>query len=129
RGWAMFGVMWSNLNDWYGTVEPVTRTARVLAFAQDWLLESRFYELLIILFGIGFAIQLTRARSRGMDLRNVYLRRSAALLGIGMIHALLIWHGDVLISYALASFALLLFRDASPRRQLAWAIFLMCAGR
>jgi uncharacterized protein len=128
RGWAMFGVLWSNLNDWYATVKPVTRADHVLTFVQEWLLESRFYELLIVLFGIGFAIQLTRARKRGVDLRNVYLRRSAALLGIGMIHAFLIWHGDILMSYAVASFALLLFRDASPRQQLAWGIFLACAG-
>jgi uncharacterized protein len=25
RGWAMFGVLWSNLNDWYGTTDPATR--------------------------------------------------------------------------------------------------------
>jgi uncharacterized protein len=128
RGWAMFGVLWSNLNDWYDTANEVTRLDRVLGFAQNWLLESRFYELLVVLFGIGFAIQLTRARTRGVDLRNLYLRRSAALLGIGLIHALLIWHGDILISYALASFALLLFRDASPRQQLVWAVVLICAG-
>jgi uncharacterized protein len=128
RGWAMFGVLWSNLNDWYDTATEITRADRVLGFAQNWLLESRFYELLVVLFGIGFAIQLTRARTRGVDLRNVYLLRSAALLGFGLIHALLIWHGDVLISYALASFALLLFRDVSPRQQLVWAVVLMCAG-
>src|SRR5262249_50688646 len=62
------------------------------------------------------------------DFRNVYLRRSATLLAIGMIHAFLIWSGDILMSYALASFALLLFRDASPRKQLAWGIFFACAG-
>src|SRR5690242_607633 len=129
RGWAMFGVLWSNLNDWYDTANEVTRADRVLSFAQNWLIESRFYELLVVLFGIGFAIQLTRARARGVDLRNAYLRRSAALLGIGLIHALLIWHGDVLISYALASFALLLFRDVSPRQQLVWAVVLMWAGQ
>lgn len=128
RGWAMFGVMWSNLNDWYFTTKPVTRIDHLLSFGQEWLLESRFYTLLCLLFGIGFAIQLTRAEQRHVDLRNVYLRRSAALLGFGLIHALLIWHGDVLTGYALASFALLLFRDASPRQQLAWGVFLSCAG-
>jgi len=128
RGWAMFGVLWSNLNDWYFARTPRTPLDRALSFTQDWLIESRFYSLLVLLFGIGFAIQLTRARDRGVDLRNVYLRRSAALLAIGLIHALLIWHGDVLVSYALASFGLLMFRDASPRQLLAWGIVLTCAG-
>ena len=128
RGWAMFGVLWSNLNDWYYTTSPVTRLDRALEFGQTWFIESRFYALLCLLFGVGFAIQISRAQARGMDPRNVYLRRSATLLGIGLIHALLIWHGDILISYALASFALLLFRDATPRQQLVWGILLAVGG-
>ena len=28
RGWALFGVLWSNLNDHYGTSEPVTALDR-----------------------------------------------------------------------------------------------------
>jgi uncharacterized protein len=122
RGFAMFGVLWSNLNDWYGTADEVTRLDRALDFSQQWLIESRFYTLLCFLFGIGFAIQLHRAAERGVSIRGTYVRRSAALLAIGLVHALLIWQGDILTTYALASFALLLFRDLSPRQQLGWAI-------
>lgn len=121
RGWAMFGVLWSNLNDWYGTADPTTSLDRALAFAQEWLVESRFYTLLCFLFGIGFGIQLLRAAERGQSVRTTYIRRSAALLAIGLVHALLIWHGDILTMYALVSFALLLFRDATPKRLLMWA--------
>lgn len=124
RGWAMFGVLLSNLNDWYDPTTP-TRLDHALSFAQDWFIESRFYSLLVLLFGIGFAIQLTRARDRGLDLRVTYLRRSAVLLAFGLIHGLLIWHGDVLTSYALAGFALLMFRDATPRQMLAWGAALV----
>jgi len=121
RGWAMFGVLWSNLNDWYGTTDPATRFDRMLRTTQDWWLESRFYSLLCVLFGVGFAIQFLRATERGISLRGTYTRRSAALLAIGLAHALLVWQGDILTMYALVSFALLLFRDLTPRRQLAWA--------
>jgi uncharacterized protein len=129
RGWAMFGVLWSNLNDWYGTAEPVTRADSVLDFMHQWFLESRFVTLLCLLFGIGFAIQLTRAAERGAEVRDVYLRRSTTLLAFGLVHALLIWNGDILIMYALASFALLLFRNASPRRQLLWGIGFIVVGQ
>jgi uncharacterized protein len=128
RGWAMFGVMWSNLSDWYYTTKPVTRLDHWLSFIQDWFMDGRFVSLLSILFGVGFAIQLDRATRRGADLRNTYLRRSAALLAIGAIHAFFIWHGDILMMYAIASFALLLFRDTTPRRQLAWGIFFVTCG-
>ena len=121
RGWAMFGVLWSNLNDWYGTTDETTRFDRILSFSQEWLVESRFYTLLCFLFGIGFGIQLMRAAERRTSVQRTYIRRSAALLAIGLIHGMLIWRGDILTLYALVSFALLLFRDATPRQQLAWA--------
>jgi uncharacterized protein len=128
RGWAMFGVLWSNLNDWYGVADETTSLDRGIGFAQEYFVEGRFFTLLCILFGIGFGIQLTRAAERGVSIQTTYLRRSAALLAIGLVHALLIWHGDILTTYALVSFALLLFRDVTPRRQLAWAFGLyLCA--
>jgi uncharacterized protein len=122
RGWAMFGVLWSNLNDWYATADETTRFDRILSFSQVWLVESRFYTLLCFLFGVGFGIQLMRAAERGTSVQGTYLRRSAALLVIGLIHGLLIWNGDILTLYALVSFALVLFRDTTPRQQLGWAI-------
>ena len=121
RGWAMFGVLWSNLNDWYGVTDEKTWLDYTIGFAQENFVESRFFTLLCILFGIGFGIQLTRASERGVSIRKTYVRRSAALLAIGIVHLLLIWHGDILTEYALVSFALLLFRDVAPKQQLAWA--------
>ena len=87
RGWAMFGVLWSNLNDHYGTREPVTRLDHALEWSQTWLLESRFYSLLILLFGIGFGIQLTRADDGGTGFRATYYRRAAALLALAFCMA------------------------------------------
>jgi len=117
----MFGVLLSNLNDWYGVAEEKTGLDRAIGFAQENFVESRFFILLCVLFGIGFGIQLTRAAQRGVSIQTTYMRRSAALLAIGLVHLLLIWHGDILTEYALVSFALLLFRDVSPKRLLAWA--------
>src|SRR5215475_9231565 len=121
RGWAMFGVLWSNLDDWYGVADEKTWLDRTIGFVQENFVESRFFILLCVLFGIGFGIQLTRATQRGVSIQTTYMRRSAALLAIGLVHLTLIWHGDILTEYALVSFALLLFRDVAPKRQLAWA--------
>ena len=124
RGWAMFGVLLSNLNDWYGTRDPVTRFDSILGFAQEYLVEERFFTLLCFLFGVGFAIQLLRAEDRGIDVKATYTRRSAVLLGIGLTHGLLIWNGDILTIYALVSFALVMFRTVSARRALISAAIL-----
>jgi uncharacterized protein len=128
RGWAMFGVLWSNLNDGYANAGSVTTLDHALWWTQEWVLESRFYTLLILLFGIGFGIQLLRADSRATDLRNTYYRRSAALLAIGVVHGTLIWSGDILTIYALVAFALVMFRTASTRRILVAAALLWFVG-
>lgn len=124
RGLALFGVLWANLNDWYGTVEPVTAIDRGLAWTQSWMISSRFYTLLCLLFGIGFGIQLLRASEKGLDIKLNYLRRSLTLMGIGLVHALLIWNGDILTLYALVAFSLVMFRKSSSRRILTTAALL-----
>src|ERR1700746_1222586 len=88
RGFCLFGVLWSNLNesvgapDWYDIIQgtlspsvPLTGLDRGLAWAQAWLIHGRFYTLLGLLFGIGFAIQLGRAETRGGDVRRMFYRR------------------------------------------------------
>jgi uncharacterized protein len=116
RCFCLFGVLWSNLNDWYIVADPSTSLDHGLRWIQDWLVEERFYTMLGFLFGIGFAIQLTRAAYRGQDVRNLFLRRMAVLLAFGIAHATLIWHGDILTAYAVP------FRRLSPRKLVIAAI-------
>jgi uncharacterized protein len=61
------------------------------------------------LFGIGFNLQLGRleAARPGGHATLVYARRLAVLLAIGLVHAVLLWSGDVLVVYAVLGFALL----------------------
>ena len=127
RGWAMFGVLLSNIYG-YARYEPESALDRALRWTHHWLVQDRFYTLLILLFGIGFGIQLTRANTRGTDLRTTYYRRSAALLAIGIVHGTLIWEGDILTIYALTAFALVMFRSASTRQVIVIGALLWIAG-
>jgi uncharacterized protein len=70
--------------------------------------QGKFWTLFSLLFGMGFAVMMTRAEQAGRDFVRPYLRRSVALLGFGLIHACLIWGGDILVMYALVAFVLLL---------------------
>ena len=128
RGWAMFGVLWSNLNGDYGTRNPTTALDHALSWTQDWLIQSRFYSLLILLFGIGFGIQLMRADANATEVRTTYYRRTAALLIIGVVHGTLIWHGDILTIYALVAFALVMFRSATTKQLLVAALICWFIG-
>ena len=122
RGFAMFGVLWANLNTGYGVKPPASGIDRALAWAQQNLLDGRFYTLLGFLFGIGFSIQLARAESRGRDLLRFHMRRMAVLLGIGLVHGLLIWRGDILTLYAVIGMLLVPYRRLSQRGLLIAAL-------
>jgi uncharacterized protein len=115
RGFALFGVLWSNLNDWYGTTGPISLVDKALSTLQYSVIESRFYSILGVVFGVGFAIQLGKAAEPGATVA-VFRRRMLALLAFGIAHVLLLWSGDILIQYALLGFILVLFRDLQPRQ-------------
>jgi len=70
-------------------------------------------------------LQMERIESRGRRFVPLYARRLLVLLLIGVVHAFLIWPGDILIIYALLGFPLLLFRKAKPRTLLIWVVALL----
>src|SRR5215475_12107210 len=132
RGFTIFGILLVNmpLYGWpswgpmrairaqqaYGPVDDVT----------SWFLwlcaEDKFYPLLSFLFGIGFSIQLGRMAGPPAHFLSVYRRRLLALLLFGLVHGLLVWPGDILVTYALMGFLLLPFRGCSQKVTLAFAI-------
>ena len=67
--------------------------------------QGAFYSLFSFLFGLGLALQLRR----GPVALPRFRRRLAVLLGIGLVHAILIWYGDILLTYAVGGFVLTLF--------------------
>ncbi len=113
RGFALFGILVVNVQYFavpFGS-DPMSAAAGPLDAAAVWLtralFESKFYVLFSFLFGFGLAVQIERARDVA-SLRGRYLRRMCGLLGIGVLHGLLLFAGDILVSYALLG--LLLWR-------------------
>lgn len=74
------------------------------------LVQGKFYTLFSLLFGMGFAVMNKRATDAGHAFMPFYLRRSLGLLAIGLIHAVLIWSGDILVLYALMALPLFMSR-------------------
>ncbi len=126
RGWALFGILLVNMLGFAASYLPraelwpglADRTAVYLIWFFG---TSKFWTLFSFLFGLGFALQLERAKARGVRFFPVYRRRLLALLLIGILHSL-IWEGDVLIFYALLGFLLFLFRGRSPRTLMIAAV-------
>jgi uncharacterized protein len=59
-----------------------------------------------------------RSDARGTSLAGTYYRRIAWLLVFGLLHAYLLWDGDILVPYALCGFVLYPFRRLRPSVQI-----------
>jgi uncharacterized protein len=125
RGFALFGVLWSNLNALYAPTVPSTVLDRGLELTQSWLILGRPYAILAFLFGIGFALQLGQADDRNRDAHGTFYRRMLVLLLIGVVHGVFIWHADILTQYALLGFLLIPFHRLPPRRLLIAAVVIL----
>ena len=134
RGFALLGIMFVNITWFTGfAVLSAEQRAALGTDAIDtvvaWLvhvgIDSKFWSFFALLFGVGFALQMQRAERDGRDIVPVYRRRMVVLLGIGLLHAVFVWFGDILSIYAVAGLALLLFRKMPPRRVLGWAVVLL----
>ena len=123
RGFALLGILLMNIEGFVGPLMASTsgvnpalsgadRIADLLVYV---LVQGKFYTLFSLLFGMGFAVMSQRAEQAGRPFAGVYWRRGLVLLGIGLVHAIFIWAGDVLVMYALCSFLLLAFRPLPHR--------------
>ena len=76
---------------------------RVTYWVVHILFDLKMMGLFSMLFGAGVVIWSRKAESREQvsRLRGLWLRRMGWLLVFGMIHAWLIWYGDILVAYAL----------------------------
>ncbi len=125
RGFALFGILLVNFPGSEagrsGAADDAVR--RLLSI----LVSGKFYTTFSFLFGLGFALQLLRARSRGKRVVPVYIRRMLVLFLIGLGHAVLIWNGDILLVYAFMGLFLIPFRNC-PARILLPLAALVLAG-
>jgi uncharacterized protein len=88
------------------------------------LFEGKGYALFSFLFGLGFALQIARSGDTPAG-RRIYRRRMFVLAAIGVAHGLLLFHGDILLPYALLGLALPLVAQLSNRALLGTAAALL----
>jgi len=129
RGFALFGILAANMRGFFAPA-PVyfnpflgwSDTANLSAqFFVDLLISGKFITIFSLLFGIGFAMQMDRARERAGSFPLFYCRRMLVLLLLGAAHAFLLWFGDILINYAICGGVLILFRRRSQKTLFWWA--------
>ena len=131
RGVAVAGILLANVMVFFGlTFMPPDRMAalptaaadHVASFLERVFVDGKFYSTFSLLFGIGFGVQLARGGDAALPR---FKRRLRILLGIGAIHAFLIWAGDILMLYALLGFTMPWFARKSSRGLVRWTVILL----
>ncbi|MEO5985257.1 MAG: DUF418 domain-containing protein [Ferruginibacter sp.] len=134
RGFALLGVILANmashsgyffLSDTQKNAIGVSTTDHNVEWLLHFLVDGKFYSLFSMLFGIGFALQMKNAEEKLQSFAGRYRRRLIILFVIGVLHAILFFVGDILTVYALVGLLLFLFRKASNKTILTWALLLL----
>lgn len=76
---------------------------------------GKFISLFSLLFGAGIILQTQRSDLAQEDTTRAYLPRLGWLFFFGMLHAYLIWYGDILVGYAITGFLVFWFRKWSAK--------------
>jgi uncharacterized protein len=128
RGVALMGILAMNIV-MFGGPDPTydspraggnTSTLDLVTWAFNHVVfDEKMMTIFSMLFGAGLVLMSERTAARGASLTGVYYRRVSWLLLIGLVHAYLIWHGDILVLYAECGFLIYLFRRRSPRTLIA----------
>lgn len=95
------------------TVEGVVQTFAV----------GKFYLMFSFLFGYSFTLQLASAERDGTSPVPRLLRRSLGLLVLGVLHAVLLYTGDILMTYAVLGLILIASRNCARALRAARVLY------
>ena len=137
RGFALIGIFLMNVEFFNRPVGELGQGMPAGLLGLNWLasyviayfVAGKFWTIFSLLFGMGFALMLTRTEAKGQEFLRPYFRRLIALAIFGLLHYILIWPGDILFSYAIAAAGLLLILFADLRWVFsAAALLALCAA-
>ena len=136
RGFALLGILVLNVQAFampraayfnptaYGDLEGANLSVWV---AGRMLADQKFMTIFSMLFGASIVLMADRAGARG-DARRVHYRRMGWLLVIGLLHAHLLWSGDILFLYAVCGMLVYPLRRLPPRRLLVLGVAMLAVA-
>jgi uncharacterized protein len=127
RGFALLGILAMNIRAMAAPFSAYmypyalfdyTGTNRAAYVFTSSVFDLKMMGLFSMLFGAGVLLYAAKPAAEGRPPRGLWFRRMFWLLVIGLVHAYLIWPGDILVPYALCGILLLWW----VRRLPAWAL-------
>lgn len=94
--------------DWHGLNWCVWLATSLLA-------DGKFISIFAMLLGASIVMMPDHVGEHGAPAWRVHARRMAALLILGLLHAYLLWYGDMLVPLALCGGLVFVARPLSPR--------------
>ena len=137
RGVAVLGILVMNIQS-FSMVDPTYFNPTVsgdltgINFAV-WLIshvfaEMKFITIFSMLFGAGIVLFCARIGQRGVDPGATYRRRILWLLVFGLLHAYLLWTGDILVWYSFSGLLAYLFWRKPAGQLLVWGVLFLVVG-
>ena len=87
--------------------------------------QGTFITLFSALFGAGIVLFIESKERKGQPAMPLHYRRTAWLIAIGMVHAYLLWYGDILVAYGFCALVLVFCRDWTPAGQATAGLLLL----
>lgn len=130
RGFALLGIFLVNMPAFHSPAFMISHPDYTgmdywLDLILQMFVQTKFYTIFSFLFGLGFYIFMSRAEEKNLHVNRLFSRRLFALLLFGSIHLIFIWYGDILLTYAITGFILLLFYKRKTKTLLIWAFSLL----
>ncbi len=130
RGFALLGIFLVNMPAFHSPAFMISHPEYTgmdywLDLFLQMFVQTKFYTIFSFLFGLGFYIFMNRAEQKGLHINRLFTKRLTVLFLFGAIHFIFIWYGDILHTYALAGFFLLLFYKRKTKTILIWAFSLL----
>jgi uncharacterized protein len=127
--------MWGMASDKFGHYTGQSGADHIALFIEQLVIAERSRPMFAILYGFGIAVMASRMFARGMDakgVRKILRRRSWWLIVFGLLHAMLLFFGDILAPYGAAGLVALFFvhlSDKALKRWLVWSsVYLVVIG-
>ncbi len=124
RGFAVLGILIMNIQNFsmitsayinpnsFGDLTGLNKWVWIISHV---LADTKFMSIFSILFGAGILLFLDRAKTNNRQAGKLHYWRNTLLLLFGLIHAYIIWSGDILVAYSLCAFFVYLFRNKNVK--------------
>ena len=133
RGFAILGILIMNIQSFamifaayqnpaaYGDLTGLNKMVWIFSHV---FFDLKFMAMFAMMFGAGIILITQSAERKGVSPARLHYKRNFWLLIFGLVHAYLLWVGDILTVYALCGFIVYIFRKRSPRTLIIVGIIL-----